>query len=400
VERLWPGRTVRVERLTGGMTNANYLADLDDEQVVVRIPVARTLACWASTGATRRGQPSGGQRSASPPDVARIESSTRATWSPASFPPERCPRANWPRNRCWKRWRSPCAWCIGAGTVEAVFNPFHVVATTTRWPRAKGVTEPFDYDRRARRARPHRHGAPLSRPRPSATTTCSTRTSSTTNGSASSTGSTRDGRPLLRPRQLLDQSRVNGDADDLLLGHYFGHVDEGLRSLLALMRLVSEMREAMWGVVQLAISEIDMDFDAYCQRRAQRFATLLAEMDIGRAGARERGRRGPRLVSALRRARARWSGRRAARPSRWRPPPRRRRPPRRAPDLRVVRRQVGVGDRLLDAVAVAAARDAPDGLAVDAHRLRAEHDEPEGRRAPGRRGAASARPRPPGRRVR
>jgi hypothetical protein len=36
----------------------------------------------------------------------------------------------------------------------------------------------------------------------------------------------------------------------------------------------------------LAISEIDMDFDAYCQRRAQRFATLLAEMDITDALAR------------------------------------------------------------------------------------------------------------------
>src|ERR1700685_4196923 len=38
VETLWPGRPVHVERLTGGMTNANFLVDFGDEKVVVRIP--------------------------------------------------------------------------------------------------------------------------------------------------------------------------------------------------------------------------------------------------------------------------------------------------------------------------------------------------------------------------
>src|ERR1039458_9008558 len=42
VEELWPGRAVRVERLTGGMTNANFLADFCYEQQVVRIPGKNT----------------------------------------------------------------------------------------------------------------------------------------------------------------------------------------------------------------------------------------------------------------------------------------------------------------------------------------------------------------------
>jgi hypothetical protein len=40
------------------------------------------------------------------------------------------------------------------------------------------------------------------------------------------------------------------------------------------------------------------------------------------------------------------------------------------------RREIGVGDRALDGVAVAAARHPPDGLAADAHGLVAEYDRP------------------------
>src|SRR5579863_7915745 len=36
--RLWPGRRTSVTPLTNGITNANYLVDLGDERVVVRVP--------------------------------------------------------------------------------------------------------------------------------------------------------------------------------------------------------------------------------------------------------------------------------------------------------------------------------------------------------------------------
>src|ERR1700733_10116040 len=42
VARLWPGRSARVERLLGGITNANYFVDLGDEQVVLRLSGERT----------------------------------------------------------------------------------------------------------------------------------------------------------------------------------------------------------------------------------------------------------------------------------------------------------------------------------------------------------------------
>jgi hypothetical protein len=46
------------------------------------------------------------------------------------------------------------------------------------------------------------------------------------------------------------------------------------------MKLVSELREAMWGVVQLAVSDLDIDFAAYTRGRSDRFMSLLYEMDF------------------------------------------------------------------------------------------------------------------------
>jgi thiamine kinase-like enzyme len=46
---------------------------------------------------------------------------------------------------------------------------------------------------------------------------------------------------------------------------------------LVLMRFMSDFREAMWGVVQLAISELDFDFAAYADEHFERLARTAAE---------------------------------------------------------------------------------------------------------------------------
>ena len=57
----------------------------------------------------------------------------------------------------------------------------------------------------------------------------------------------------------LDADAEHGAA----LAAYFGEVrDEDLQAL-ELMRFMSDFREAMWGVVQAAVSELDFDFEAY-----------------------------------------------------------------------------------------------------------------------------------------
>ena len=63
------------------------------------------------------------------------------------------------------------------------------------------------------------------------------------------------------------------DEDAVLLKAYEGSVRPERMARLSLMRIVSDFREAMWGVLQQGISTLDVDFVAYA---AQHFARLLA----------------------------------------------------------------------------------------------------------------------------
>jgi aminoglycoside phosphotransferase (APT) family kinase protein len=70
-----------------------------------------------------------------------------------------------------------------------------------------------------------------------------------------------------------------GDADELrLLEAYFGgppapaHV-----AALALYRYVSDLREAMWGVVQTVLSDLDFDYRAYAAEHLERMGRTAAD---------------------------------------------------------------------------------------------------------------------------
>ena len=65
-----------------------------------------------------------------------------------------------------------------------------------------------------------------------------------------------------------------GEADAVLLEAYLGEPpSRALASRLTLMRVLSDFREAMWGVLQQGISTLDVDFVAYA---AEHFDRLLA----------------------------------------------------------------------------------------------------------------------------
>jgi thiamine kinase-like enzyme len=70
---------------------------------------------------------------------------------------------------------------------------------------------------------------------------------------------------------------VNNGLDEAgereLLAAYGG----GDAGALVLMRFMSDFREAMWGVVQQAISELDFDFRAYASEHFERLERTAAE---------------------------------------------------------------------------------------------------------------------------
>ena len=69
------------------------------------------------------------------------------------------------------------------------------------------------------------------------------------------------------------------DADEALLLAYLGSVPPSRRARLLLMRVVSDFREAMWGVLQQGISTLDVDFVAYA---GEHFDRLLANASTPR----------------------------------------------------------------------------------------------------------------------
>jgi thiamine kinase-like enzyme len=58
--------------------------------------------------------------------------------------------------------------------------------------------------------------------------------------------------------------------DEALLQEYFGEVTDPRRARLKLMRIMSDFREAMWGVVQQGISTLDFDYVDYAERHFAR----------------------------------------------------------------------------------------------------------------------------------
>jgi thiamine kinase-like enzyme len=84
----------------------------------------------------------------------------------------------------------------------------------------------------------------------------------------------------------LGNVSVNNDfddaADELLLAAYHSEpADDRRRATLALMRLLSDAREAAWGVVQGMLSDLDFDFQDYAQRHFERLLAVTSGPDFG-----------------------------------------------------------------------------------------------------------------------
>jgi thiamine kinase-like enzyme len=65
--------------------------------------------------------------------------------------------------------------------------------------------------------------------------------------------------------------------DAVLLAAYEGEVQPSRLARLALMRIVSDFREAMWGVLQQGISSLDVDFVAYADEHFDRLLANASE---------------------------------------------------------------------------------------------------------------------------
>jgi len=76
---------------------------------------------------------------------------------------------------------------------------------------------------------------------------------------------------------------LDADADAELLRAYAGDVRRSDLARITLMRVVSDFREAMWGVLQQGISTLDVDFVAYAAEHFDRLLTVAGRPAFERA---------------------------------------------------------------------------------------------------------------------
>ncbi len=85
------------------------------------------------------------------------------------------------------------------------------------------------------------------------------------------------GDPFFDLGNLSINNALSDDAQDRLLALYFGEPTDAHRARLKLMRIMSDFREAMWGVVQQGLSTLDIDYVEYATKHLDRLSTTMAD---------------------------------------------------------------------------------------------------------------------------
>jgi thiamine kinase-like enzyme len=77
---------------------------------------------------------------------------------------------------------------------------------------------------------------------------------------------------------LAVNNGLGPEQEALLLESYFGAEASAVRlETLRLMRFMSDFREAMWGVLQGTLSDLDFDFDEYAAKHFERLGAAEAD---------------------------------------------------------------------------------------------------------------------------
>jgi thiamine kinase-like enzyme len=276
VERVWPGRDARVEVLGGGITNHNLKVEIAGAAFVLRVAgkdtnllgIDRTVELEATKAAAALG--------IGPEVVAFVEPEG---WLVTRFVEGATPSL--------ERMREPAMLARVAAALRAfhegppipgTFDSFRVVETYRETALGRGGTIPIAYERA------HELAARIERmrageiPKP-----C--------HNDLLNANFLDDGERLCivdweyagmgDPFFDLANFSINHELDqasrDVLLDAYFGEARADDARALELMRFMSDFREAMWGVVQTAVSELDFDFAGYATEHFERLERTAAE---------------------------------------------------------------------------------------------------------------------------
>jgi thiamine kinase-like enzyme len=270
-ERVWPGQQVSIEPLGGGITNRNFKVEVGGQEFVLRIGGTDTELLGIDREAEHAASSVAAELGLGPEVVAFIE-------------PEGYLVTRFVDGEVGKidvdRVGGALRLLHDGPALPGRFDSFRVVEAYRATAREHGVAVPSAYEvakEIADRIERRRSGAPL---RP-----CH---NDLLNANFIDDGIrlwlvdweyAGMGDPFFDLGNFAVNHELPEEGENALLAAYGS--DDG--DALVLMRFMSDFREAMWGVVQLAISELDFDFGAYAEEHFERLARTAAEPRFLRA---------------------------------------------------------------------------------------------------------------------
>ena len=273
VERIWPGRGAAVTPLAGGITNHNFKVEVDGRAYVLRMGGAQTDLL----GIDRRVEREASRRAAEAGVGPAVEMFLEPEgWLVTRFIEGKpIPVGTMRRAENIRRVAGALRRFHDAPPIPGRFDAHEVVENYRREAVSRGVSVPPDYERahevseRIRSSRGPQRLVPCH--------------NDLLNANFLDDGEIRivDWEYAGMGDRFFDLANfsVNHEFsledDRALVQAYFGEPrEEAVRDVQA-MKFMSDFREAMWGVLQSGISELDFDFAAYARRHFDRMLRSL-----------------------------------------------------------------------------------------------------------------------------
>ena len=280
VGRLWPGRQAEIAALSGGITNRNYRVDVDNSSFVLRVGGNDTRLLGIDRAVEHAASLRAAEVGVGPEVVAFVEPEG---WLVTRFIQGRpVPPAEVRTPAGIQRVAAVLRKIHEAAAIQGRFDAHEVVEVYRSEAMARGVTIPGEFaaahgaSERIRNARGPQPLVPCH--------------NDLLNANFLDDGEIRlvDWEYAGMGDRFFDLANlsVNHDfgleEDRLLLAAYFGSDRPADVAALRLMRVMSDFREAMWGVLQSGISGLDFDFHEYASKHFARLTMAAAAPEFAR----------------------------------------------------------------------------------------------------------------------
>jgi len=278
VERLWPDRGVRVSPLGGGITNHNFKVEVDDQVFVLRISGAQTRLLGIDREVEHQASLRAAELGIGPLVAAFIP---ERGWLVTRFiegAPITAEQMKQPP--VIRRVAETLKKFHDSPPIPGRFDSFAVVEQYRRDSEAHGATVPPAYEAAeeiADKIRSERGAQPE--------VPCH---NDLLNANFLDDGAIRivDWEYAGMGDRYFDLANFSvnqefGEAEDAeLLTAYFGDAAAYRLRDLRMMKVMSDLREAMWGVLQSGISELEFDFKGYAAKHFERLGANAGALRI------------------------------------------------------------------------------------------------------------------------